>query len=67
MDVSHALMEVMCEQLQNILYTFHQLQTAERGTAERTDLDSSSKSANLIGVANSAILNFTEIYFYKVM
>uniref|UniRef100_A0A8C9YMF6 HECT-type E3 ubiquitin transferase n=1 Tax=Sander lucioperca TaxID=283035 RepID=A0A8C9YMF6_SANLU len=48
MDVSHALMEVMCEQLQNILYTFHQQQTAERGTAERTDLDSSSKSANQI-------------------
>ncbi|KAI3361765.1 hypothetical protein L3Q82_002108 [Scortum barcoo] len=42
MDVSHALMEVMCEQLQNILYTFQQQQTAER-----TDLESSSKTANL--------------------
>eukprot|EP00064_Thunnus_orientalis_P004505 superscaffoldBa00000410_g4517 len=48
MDVSQALMEVMCEQLQNILYTFQQQQAAERGTAERTDLDSSSKNANLI-------------------
>ncbi len=55
MDVSHALMEVMCEQLQNILYTFHQQQTAERGTAERTDLDSSNKTTNLLGVANLAI------------
>uniref|UniRef100_A0A3P8TK46 Uncharacterized protein n=1 Tax=Amphiprion percula TaxID=161767 RepID=A0A3P8TK46_AMPPE len=46
-DVSHALMEVMCEQLQNILYNFHQQQIAERGTAERTDLESNSKSTNL--------------------
>lgn len=60
MDVSHALMEVMCEQLQNILYTFHQLQTAERGTAERTALDSSSKNTNLIGIANSALLYFSD-------
>ncbi|XP_042364650.1 probable E3 ubiquitin-protein ligase HERC1 isoform X3 [Plectropomus leopardus] len=56
MDVSQALMEVMCEQLQNILFTFHQQQTAERGTAERTDLDSSSKSANLIGVESSKVV-----------
>ncbi|XP_049459515.1 probable E3 ubiquitin-protein ligase HERC1 isoform X7 [Epinephelus fuscoguttatus] len=56
MDVSHALMEVMCEQLQNILYTFHQQQTAERGTAERTDLDSSNNSANLIGVESSKVV-----------
>ncbi|XP_032396192.1 probable E3 ubiquitin-protein ligase HERC1 isoform X4 [Etheostoma spectabile] len=56
MDVSHALMEVMCEQLQNIVHTFHQQQTAERGTAERTDLDSSSKSANQIGVESSKVV-----------
>lgn len=59
MDVSHALMEVMCEQLQTILYTFHKLQATERGTAETergTDLKSSSQSS--IGVANSAILIF---------
>ncbi|XP_074474894.1 putative E3 ubiquitin-protein ligase HERC1 isoform X1 [Sebastes fasciatus] len=54
MEVSHALMEVMCEQLQTLLYTFHQQQTAERGTAERTDLDSNSKSTNLIGVESSS-------------
>lgn len=42
-------MEVMCEQLQNILRTFLQLQTAEKETAERTDLDSSGKATNLIG------------------
>uniref|UniRef100_A0A8C4H0W8 HECT-type E3 ubiquitin transferase n=1 Tax=Dicentrarchus labrax TaxID=13489 RepID=A0A8C4H0W8_DICLA len=58
MDVSHALMEVMCEQLQNILYTFHQQQTAERGTAERTDPDSNSKTTNLIGIANLALADF---------
>lgn len=65
MEVSHALMEVMCEQLQTLLYTFHQQQTAERGTAERTDLDSNSKSTNLIGVVYLTILNFTEICFTK--
>ncbi|TKS84344.1 putative E3 ubiquitin-protein ligase HERC1 [Collichthys lucidus] len=56
MDISQALMEVMCEQLQNILYTFHQQQTAERGTAERTDLDSNSKSRNIIGVESSKVV-----------
>uniref|UniRef100_A0A4W6C7G9 HECT-type E3 ubiquitin transferase n=1 Tax=Lates calcarifer TaxID=8187 RepID=A0A4W6C7G9_LATCA len=57
-DVSHALMEVMCEQLQNVLHTFHLQQTAERGIAERTDLDSNNKSANLVGVANLALADF---------
>ncbi|XP_041666433.1 probable E3 ubiquitin-protein ligase HERC1 isoform X2 [Cheilinus undulatus] len=56
LDVSHALMEVMCEQLQNILYTFHQQQTAERGTAERADSESGSKSTNLHGVENSRVV-----------
>ncbi|XP_034402246.1 probable E3 ubiquitin-protein ligase HERC1 isoform X2 [Cyclopterus lumpus] len=56
MDVSHALMEVLCEQLQHILYTFHQQQTAERETAERTDLDSCSKSTNPIGVESSKVV-----------
>ncbi|XP_022618571.1 probable E3 ubiquitin-protein ligase HERC1 [Seriola dumerili] len=55
-DVSHALMDVMCEQLQNVLHTFHQQQTAERGAAERTDLDSNSKSANLVGVESSKVV-----------
>ncbi|XP_026152678.1 probable E3 ubiquitin-protein ligase HERC1 isoform X2 [Mastacembelus armatus] len=55
-DVSHALMEVMCEQLQNVLHAFHQQQTAERGTAEGTDLGSSSKSADLIGVESSKVI-----------
>ncbi|XP_040914288.1 probable E3 ubiquitin-protein ligase HERC1 isoform X4 [Toxotes jaculatrix] len=55
-EVSLALMEVMCEQLQNVLHTFHQQQTAERGTAERTDLDSNSKSANLVGVESSKVV-----------
>lgn len=41
MDVSHALMEVMCEQLQSVLHTFHQQQAAEKATAQETELDSS--------------------------
>uniref|UniRef100_UPI0037E82BA5 probable E3 ubiquitin-protein ligase HERC1 n=1 Tax=Semicossyphus pulcher TaxID=241346 RepID=UPI0037E82BA5 len=56
LDVSHALMEVMCEQLQNILFTFHQLQTSERGTAERMDPDSGSKSTNLLGAESSKVV-----------
>lgn len=65
MDVSHALMEVMCEQLQNILHNFQQQQIAERGTAE--GLESSNKSTNQAGVA---YLGFTWIAcqmfsFYK--
>lgn len=50
LDVSCALMEVMCEQLQNILRAFHQLQTAERCTAERKDLDASSRTTKINGV-----------------
>eukprot|EP00066_Takifugu_rubripes_P013620 XP_011602886.1 PREDICTED: probable E3 ubiquitin-protein ligase HERC1 isoform X2 [Takifugu rubripes] len=47
LDVSHALMEVMCEQLQNTLHAFHQLQKAERCTAERPDLDTSSRNSKI--------------------
>uniref|UniRef100_UPI003AAEB7BA probable E3 ubiquitin-protein ligase HERC1 n=1 Tax=Centroberyx gerrardi TaxID=166262 RepID=UPI003AAEB7BA len=56
MDVSHALMEVMCEQLQSILCSFHQQQAAEMGKAEETELDSSSKSAKLVGMENSKVV-----------
>ncbi|XP_074547318.1 putative E3 ubiquitin-protein ligase HERC1 isoform X2 [Halichoeres trimaculatus] len=56
LDVSHALMEVMCEQLQTILHAFHQLQAAERGTAEQVDVESGSKNANLHGVENSKVV-----------
>lgn len=52
LDVSHALMEVMCEQLQNILHAFHQLQTAERCTTERTNLDTSSWTLKINGVCS---------------
>ncbi|XP_029024458.1 probable E3 ubiquitin-protein ligase HERC1 isoform X3 [Betta splendens] len=55
-DVSHALMEVMCEQLQNVLHAFHQQQTAERATAERKDPDAGSKSANLVGMESSKVV-----------
>nr|XP_015798394.2 probable E3 ubiquitin-protein ligase HERC1 isoform X1 [Nothobranchius furzeri] len=41
LDVSHALMEVMCEQLQNVLHKFHQQQIAERA-----DVDGTNKSTN---------------------
>ncbi|XP_065821674.1 probable E3 ubiquitin-protein ligase HERC1 isoform X4 [Labrus bergylta] len=56
LDVSHALMEVMCEQLHNIQYTFHQQQKAERGTSEATDLDCGSKSTNLHGIDSSKVV-----------
>ncbi|KAM8827696.1 putative E3 ubiquitin-protein ligase HERC1 isoform 4-T4 [Spinachia spinachia] len=56
MDVSHALMEVLWEQLQNILYTFHQQQTIEGGTAEGADLDSCNKSTKPIGVESSKVV-----------
>lgn len=46
-------MEVMCEQLQNILYNFHQQQIAEMGTAEKTDVES---YTNLVGGANLEII-----------
>ncbi|XP_026209989.1 probable E3 ubiquitin-protein ligase HERC1 isoform X9 [Anabas testudineus] len=55
-DVSHSLMEVMCEQLQNVLHAFHQKQRAERDIAERKDLDSSSKSTNPVGVEKSKVV-----------
>lgn len=45
-------MEVMCEQLQNILYNFHQQQIAEMG-AEETDVDS---YTNLVGGENLEII-----------
>lgn len=52
LDVSHALMEVMYEQLQNILHAFHQLQTAERCTTERPNLDTSSWTTKINGVCS---------------
>lgn len=54
LDVSHALMEVMCEQLQNTLHAFHQLQKAERCTAERPDLDTSSRNSKINGMGLSS-------------
>ncbi|XP_028274446.1 probable E3 ubiquitin-protein ligase HERC1 isoform X2 [Parambassis ranga] len=56
MDVSHALMEVMCEQLQNILHNFQQQQIAERGTAEGAGLESSNKSTNQAGGDSSKVV-----------
>ncbi|KAM8872529.1 putative E3 ubiquitin-protein ligase HERC1 isoform 2-T2 [Synchiropus picturatus] len=38
-DVSCALMEVMCEQLQTILLTFQQQQSTEQQTTDRKDLE----------------------------
>ncbi|KAM9306994.1 putative E3 ubiquitin-protein ligase HERC1 [Pholidichthys leucotaenia] len=54
-DVSHALMEVMCEQLQNILYNFHRQQISERGAAERRNEESCSRGTNLVGVESSKV------------
>ncbi|XP_061657060.1 probable E3 ubiquitin-protein ligase HERC1 isoform X5 [Syngnathoides biaculeatus] len=36
LEISHALMEVMCKHLQNILHTFQQQQAAERAKMETT-------------------------------
>uniref|UniRef100_A0A7N6A8Y1 HECT-type E3 ubiquitin transferase n=1 Tax=Anabas testudineus TaxID=64144 RepID=A0A7N6A8Y1_ANATE len=57
-DVSHSLMEVMCEQLQNVLHAFHQKQRAERDIAERKDLDSSSKRVEKSKVVESQLADF---------
>ncbi|XP_029941533.1 probable E3 ubiquitin-protein ligase HERC1 [Salarias fasciatus] len=56
MDVSHALMEVMCEQLQNILHNFQQQQLAERGTPDRMDMESSSKTTSHNGAESSKVV-----------
>ncbi|KAM4720559.1 putative E3 ubiquitin-protein ligase HERC1 isoform 3-T4 [Anableps anableps] len=47
LEVSHALMEVMCEQLLNILQNLHQQQIAERLAAGGADLDTNSRSTKL--------------------
>ncbi|KAM4527576.1 putative E3 ubiquitin-protein ligase HERC1 isoform 4-T4 [Odontesthes bonariensis] len=49
LDVSVALMEVMCDQLQNILHKFHQQQIAERETSEKADPDTNRlESSNVV-------------------
>lgn len=63
LDVSCALMAVMCEQLQNLLHTFLQLQAAERETAERAGPDSTSKATNLMGFSGTIFFFF----FIEVM
>lgn len=61
LDLSHALMEVMCEQLQKSVHAFHQLQTAERCTTERTVLDPSSQTSKINGVGLIAYLRKCKI------
>ncbi|XP_029920656.1 probable E3 ubiquitin-protein ligase HERC1 isoform X2 [Myripristis murdjan] len=53
-DVSQSLMEVMCEQLQSVLHTFHQQQAAEKATAQETELDSS--GTKQVGMENSKVV-----------
>ncbi|KAK7896525.1 hypothetical protein WMY93_021850 [Mugilogobius chulae] len=55
-EISIELMEVMCEQLQNILFTFQQLQAIEKGTADRQDLNSCVFGAETIGNKNSKVV-----------
>ncbi|XP_028317880.1 probable E3 ubiquitin-protein ligase HERC1 [Gouania willdenowi] len=55
-DVSQALMEVLCEQLQNILFTFQQQQFAERGMSAKSNPDSGSKHTCLVGVESSKVV-----------
>uniref|UniRef100_A0A8C7YQF4 E3 ubiquitin-protein ligase HERC1 n=1 Tax=Oryzias sinensis TaxID=183150 RepID=A0A8C7YQF4_9TELE len=38
LEISQALMEIMCQHLQNILHSFHQQQTSEKGEADGTDV-----------------------------
>ncbi|XP_038130884.1 probable E3 ubiquitin-protein ligase HERC1 isoform X2 [Cyprinodon tularosa] len=48
LDVSHALMEVMCEQLSNILQNLHQQQIAERLAAAGAAPDTNNSSTKLV-------------------
>lgn len=55
-EISIELMEVMLQQLQNILFTFQQLQAIEKGTAERGDQDSSVFTIDKAGMKNSKVV-----------
>lgn len=56
LEISQALMEVMCQHLQNILRSFHQQQTSERGETEETDVHVDIKSSNTLGVLHLNVL-----------
>ncbi|XP_061887279.1 probable E3 ubiquitin-protein ligase HERC1 isoform X3 [Entelurus aequoreus] len=58
LEVSDALMEVMCEHLQNILDTFQQQQAAERGTAEKMDEDNKSLNESSSRVLECQLADF---------
>ncbi|XP_072310878.1 probable E3 ubiquitin-protein ligase HERC1 isoform X3 [Eucyclogobius newberryi] len=53
-EISIELMEVMCEQLKNIMFTFQQLQEVEKGTAE--DLSFSIFGAEKTGMESSKVV-----------
>lgn len=57
-DISFALMEVMCEHLQNILSTFQHHQAAEKGSTERVDLDYSGKRMESSKMVESQLADF---------
>lgn len=59
-------MEVMCEQLQNILYTFQQQQAVEKETTDRAHVDCSEKSANLNGVTTTARFSCFIFWWFKM-
>lgn len=42
-------MEIMCQHLQNILHSFHQQQTSEKGEADGTDVHVN-RSTHILGV-----------------
>lgn len=75
LDVSCALMAVMCEQLQSILHTFLQLQAAERETTEKVASDSTSKATKLMGFSGTVcffieimpLKSFFQLFFHSAV
>ncbi|XP_057674688.1 probable E3 ubiquitin-protein ligase HERC1 isoform X1 [Corythoichthys intestinalis] len=54
LEISHALMEVMCQHLQNVLHAFQQQQAAERAREETVSMEEDEKS--LKGSESSRVL-----------
>ncbi|CAB1352023.1 unnamed protein product [Coregonus sp. 'balchen'] len=50
LDVSQALMDVMCEQLQSLLHMVHQQEALENRSAEEADQDTSTKRIRIEGM-----------------
>uniref|UniRef100_A0A8C7YP15 HECT-type E3 ubiquitin transferase n=1 Tax=Oryzias sinensis TaxID=183150 RepID=A0A8C7YP15_9TELE len=55
LEISQALMEIMCQHLQNILHSFHQQQTSEKGEADGTDVHVN-RSTHILGAESSKVV-----------